>query len=62
MLSKNLLEINTLKKELRKEEIVLDEMKIKILNDSNVTNIEENAKEKLLFFYFPEKWDILKTV
>ena len=51
MLSKNLLEINTLKKELRKEEIVLDEMKIKILNDSNVTNIEENAKEKLNMDY-----------
>ena len=44
-------EINTLKKELRKEEIVLDEMKIKILNDSNVTNIEENAKEKLNMDY-----------
>ena len=37
--------------ELRKEEIVLDEMKIKILNDSNVTNIEENAKEKLNMDY-----------
>ena len=44
-------EINTLKKELRKEEIALDEMKIKILNDSNVTNIEENAKEKLNMDY-----------
>ena len=44
-------EINTLKKELRKEEIVLDEMKIKILNGSNVTNIEENAKEKLNMDY-----------
>ena len=30
---------------------ILDEMKIKILNDSNVTNIEENAKEKLNMDY-----------
>lgn len=44
-------EINTLEKKLRKEEIKLDELKMKQLENSSITNIEENAKEKLNMDY-----------
>lgn len=44
-------EINTLKKQLRKEEIVLDGLKMEQIKNSSITNIEENAKEKLNMDY-----------
>ncbi|WMT81634.1 Cell division protein FtsL [Terrisporobacter mayombei] len=44
-------EINKLKKQLRKEEIVLDGLKMEQLENSSITNIEENAKEKLNMDY-----------
>lgn len=44
-------EINTLKKQLRKEEIALDGLKMEQLKNSSITNIEENAKEKLNMDY-----------
>lgn len=44
-------EINTLKKELRKKEIALDGLKMEELKNSSITNIEENAKEKLNMDY-----------
>lgn len=44
-------EINTLKKQLRKQEIVLDGLKMEQLKSSSITNIEENAKEKLNMDY-----------
>ena len=44
-------EINLLKKNLRKEEIILDELTIKSLKNSSITNIEKNAKEKLNMNY-----------
>ncbi|WWD84597.1 Cell division protein FtsL [Terrisporobacter glycolicus ATCC 14880 = DSM 1288] len=44
-------EINTLKKQLRKEEIVLDGLKMDSLENSSITNIEKNAKEKLNMNY-----------
>ena len=44
-------EINTLKKQLRKQEIVLDGLKMEQLKSSRITNIEENAKEKLNMDY-----------
>lgn len=44
-------EINTLKKQLRKEEIALDGLKMKRLKSSSITNIEESAKEKLNMNY-----------
>ena len=37
-------EINTLKKQLRKEEIALDQLKMEQLKNSSKTNIEENSK------------------
>lgn len=39
--------INTLKKELRKEEIALDGLKMEQLKNSSITSIEENAREEL---------------
>ena len=44
-------EINILKKQLRKEEIILDGLKMKNLENSSITHIEENAKEKLNMDY-----------
>ena len=44
-------EINKMKKQLRKEEIVLDGLKMEQLENSSITNIEENAKEKLNMDY-----------
>lgn len=44
-------EINTLKKQLRKEEIALDGLKMEQLKNSSITNIEESAKEKLNMDY-----------
>ena len=44
-------EIYTLKKELRKEEIILDELKMVQLKSSSITNIEESAKEQLNMDY-----------
>ncbi len=44
-------EINKLKKELRKKEIALDELKMEELKNSSITNIEENAKNKLNMDY-----------
>lgn len=44
-------EINSLKKQLRKEEIALDQLKMEQLKNSSITNIEENAKEKLNMDY-----------
>ena len=44
-------EINKLKRELRKEEIVLDGLRMEKLKDSSITTIEENAKEKLNMDY-----------
>ncbi len=43
--------INSLKNDLRKEEIVLDGLKIKQLENSTYSNIEKNAKEKLNMSY-----------
>lgn len=44
-------EINALKKQLRKEEIALDGLKMEQIKSSSITNIEENAKEKLNMDY-----------
>lgn len=44
-------EVNTLKKQLRKEEITLDGLKMEQLKNSSITNIEESAKEKLNMDY-----------
>lgn len=44
-------EINYLKKELRKKEIALDELKIKQLEYGSITKVEEKAKEKLNMYY-----------
>lgn len=44
-------EINILKKQLRKEEIALDGLKMEQLKNTSITNIEENAKEKLNMNY-----------
>ena len=43
--------INVLKKELKKEEITLDEQKMESLKNSIDTNIEKKAKEKLQMDY-----------
>ncbi len=40
-------EINNLKKSLRKEEIVLDGLKMEQLKYDNITNIEQSAKDEL---------------
>lgn len=50
-------EINALEKELRKEEIALEGLKMKQLKNSSVTNVEEEAKEKLNMNY-PKKSQI----
>ena len=44
-------EINTLEQQLRKEEIALDQLKVETLQNKSITNIEENAKEKLNMDY-----------
>lgn len=44
-------EINTLKKVLRKEEISLDGLKVEQLQNSSITNVENNAKEELNMNY-----------
>ncbi|MDZ4910924.1 hypothetical protein GNF68_18415, partial [Clostridium perfringens] len=51
IVSKYKYEINALKKQLRKEEIVLDGLKMEKLENYSITNIEENAKEKLNMDY-----------
>ena len=50
-------EINNLKKELRKEEIELDILKMESLKYSSITNIEEDAREELGMNY-PEESQI----
>lgn len=50
-------EINSLKKELRNEEIALDELKMEQLKYSNKSNVEEEAKEKLNMNY-PNNYQI----
>lgn len=44
-------EINSLKKDLRKEEIALDELKMEQLKYDNITNVEQSAKDKLHMNY-----------
>lgn len=44
-------EINVLKKQLRKEEVILDGLKMEKLKSTSITSIEENAKEKLSMDY-----------
>ncbi len=39
--------INNLKKDLRKEEIALDELKMEQLKYDNITNVEQSAKDEL---------------
>ena len=39
--------LNALEKELRKEEIALDQLKMENLQNSSITNVEQKAKDKL---------------
>ena len=39
--------LNALEKELRKEEIALDQVKMENLQNSSITNVEQKAKDKL---------------
>ena len=38
--------LNALEKELRKEEIALDQLKMENLQNSSITNVEQKAKDK----------------
>ena len=46
--------LNALEKELRKEEIALDQVKMENLQNSSITNVEQKAKDKL-DMYYPNK-------
>ena len=46
--------LNALEKELRKEEIALDQVKMENLQNSSITNVEQKAKDKLNMNY-PKK-------
>lgn len=43
--------LNALEKELRKEEIALDQLKMENLQNSSITNVEQKAKDKLNMDY-----------
>ena len=43
--------LNALEKELRKEEIALDQLKMENLPNSSITNVEQKAKDKLNMDY-----------
>ena len=43
--------LNALEKELRKEEIALDQVKMENLQNSSITNVEQKAKDKLNMDY-----------
>lgn len=43
--------LNALEKELRKEEIALDQLKMENLQNSSITNVEQKAKDKLNMNY-----------
>ncbi|MDD7754258.1 MAG: cell division protein FtsL [Clostridiales bacterium] len=43
--------LNALEKELRKEEIALDQVKMENLQNSSITNVEQKAKDKLNMNY-----------
>ena len=43
--------LNALEKELRKEEIALDQLKMENLQNSSITNVEQKAKDKLNMEY-----------